>query len=211
MKLNINYKWLILTPTIIIIFTLFLVFNQGTISIVTKDCSNQTIGIIDGKRSEIFNNVFSNNEITTNPEKQHGDYMIEFAQTYCDNVKIYYYDASNDSGSIKTDGILDGLNWMLNNNVKKVDLSISTKIYSKDLENWIKEHNKSIQLYSSYNNLLNSRDYPAMYDYVIASGSNSKIPYKDFDTKYKKNIIILNGKTYEGNSYLSLYTLLKSI
>lgn len=197
MKTKKHYKWLVSIALTAIILIGFLVFDQGHITIVTKKCKNESIGIIDGKRSLTYNNVIANNNSIINGEKQHGDYMIEFAQNYCDDVQIYYYDASNDSGSIKTDGILDGLNWMLSKEIKKVNLSISTKLYSKELENWIKEHNKSIQLYSSYNNLLNSRDYPAMYDYVIASGNNSQINYKKIDIKYETNKIVLDKKKYE--------------
>ena len=54
--------------------------------------------------------------------------------------------------------------------------------------------------------------YPAMYSGVIASGSDNKIKYKDIDMHYDSNKIILinkNGlKFFEGNSFLSLYTML---
>ena len=80
------------------------------------------------------------------------------------------------------------------------------------METWIKENN-DMTVYCSYNNKLNSlADYPAMYSGVIASGSDNKIKYKDIDMHYDSNKIILinkNGlKFFEGNSFLSLYTML---
>lgn len=75
---------------------------------------------------------------------------------------------------------------MLSNNISKVNISLTSKQYSKDLENWISQNKDSVQIYASYNNLLNSYDYPAMYDNVIASGSNNNINLKAIDRYYKK-------------------------
>ena len=50
-----------------------------------------------------------------------------------------------------------------------------------------------MKVYSSYNNLLNSLDYPSMYENVIASGcDNSKIKYKDMDVCYANNYETMN-------------------
>lgn len=38
--------------------------------------------------------------------------MINFANKYYSNLKIYYYDASNENGSVDTNGIIAGLEWM---------------------------------------------------------------------------------------------------
>lgn len=69
-----------------------------------------------------------------------------------------------------------------------------------------------MQIFSSYNNEDNSLDYPAMYEQVVASGSSQNIEYKENDRKYITNRILLwnQGVHYfEGNSFLSLETLLE--
>lgn len=41
---------------------------------------------------------------------------------------------------------------MLSNSIRKVNISLSSKQYSKDLEDWIFQNKDSIQIYASYNN-----------------------------------------------------------
>lgn len=52
-----------------------------------------------------------------------------------------------------------------------------------------------------------------MHSNVIASGSNKKIEYKEIDVHYNSNKIVVLNKNglefFEGNSFLSLYTMLK--
>lgn len=88
---------------------------------------------------------------------------------------------------------------------------MSSKIYSKKFETWIREH-PEIKVYCSYNNLYNSvADFPALYDGVIASGCDKRIDYRKQNRTYKSNRIIVYNeeiKEYVGNSYLSLYSLL---
>ena len=63
---------------------------------------------------------------------------------------------------------------MENENIQYVNLSLSTKKREETLQEWL--NNTELRVYSSYNNLLNSLDYPSMYENVIASGcDNSKI------------------------------------
>ena len=86
-------------------------------------------------------------------------------------------------------------------------MSISSKFYSSDIESWIKD-NSNIRVFASYNNLINSIDYPAMYKEVYGSGKKVDIEYKDKDYTYFTNKVIIFPnitKVYEGNSYLSLY------
>jgi glutamate dehydrogenase/leucine dehydrogenase len=96
------------------------------------------------------------------------------------------------------------------NNIKKVNVSLSSKEYNQELNDWISTHKDVIQIYASYNNLINSYDYPAMYNNVIASGSNNNVEYKAIDINYKKSKIfyIPNIKLYNGNFFLSLITML---
>ena len=70
------------------------------------------------------------------------------------------------------------------------------------------------QIYASYSNLKNSIDYPAMYQNVIGCGYAKGELNKAIDNMYKSNRIIVwnNGLAYyKGNSYLSLYTMLKKV
>lgn len=176
----------------------------------TKDCRDR-IGIIDTKLSKNYEGViFSDNTRLNNFEKTHGDEMLSFLFKCQNNAELYYYDASSDEGVISTNSIIEALNWMANNSVSRVNLSLSNKIKHEELQSWILEH-KNIKVYASYNNKLNSYDYPAMYNNVYGSGSNTQINYKNIDFQYKNsNIIIFPNifKLYKGNSYLSIISML---
>ncbi len=69
-------------------------------------------------------------------------------------------------------------------------MSLSTKSYSTELSDWIKAH-KNIKVYASYNNFMNTNDYPAKYEFVYACGYDSRIVYKNIDIKYNSNRIIM--------------------
>jgi len=142
----------------------------------------------------------------------HGDKLINFIKKLSYSGDIYYYAAVNDKGYISTDNIIDGLEWMIENDIERVNISLSSKLHNEELEQWIQEHEK-IQIYCSYNNYYNSvADYPAMYSDVVASGSDNRLNYKDCDERYANNrvLVINNGlELFVGNSYLSVYTMLK--
>ena len=96
--------------------------------------------------------------------------------------------------------------------VNRINISLSSKVYSTQLQEWI-DNNPDIIVYASYNNKVNTFDYPAMYENVIASGEkNSKIEFKKNDVKYKskKIISIRNKQLYNGNSYLSLISMFET-
>ena len=136
--------------------------------------------------------------------------MIQFAREINKNICIYYYDASNKDGNIKTENLINGLNWMLENDIKYINISLSCISKNKDLEKWIADH-PSCKIYASYNNNLTSFDYPAMYNGVYSSGIDNRINYKKTDIHYKSNkIIFINNVThiYKGNSYLSMLSML---
>lgn len=78
--------------------------------------------------------------------------------------------------------------------------------YSEELETWINKHHEEITIYASYSNLYNTVDYPAQYANVIGVGSGLRVAYKENDTKYRTNRILLirNGiYLFNGNSYLA--------
>ncbi|WOO35743.1 hypothetical protein R2R35_18355 [Anaerocolumna sp. AGMB13020] len=194
--------------TLLIVITLALIVVR--LNFITQTDKDITIGMIDGSVSKNYDNVIMN---TNNKSDyiSHGDHMIDFANICNSKNKIYYFDASI-NGEISTESIIEGLEWMIENSVSKVNLSLSSKIYSEQLNQWINDHKDDIEIYASYNNNINSYDYPAMYSNVVASGKKSTIKFKDIDYSYASSNIIYIGtgvKLYEGNSYLSVLTLIR--
>lgn len=167
--------------------------------------SEITLGIIDGNLSMSHKNIFNSVNVLTEKEKQHGDLVLFFMEKYDSNVKIAYYDAEKND-KITTESLIAGLNWMIDNKVNCVCISLSSAYYSEELETWINKHHEEITIYASYSNLYNTVDYPAQYANVIGVGSGSRVAYKENDTKYRTNKILLirNGiYLFNGNSYLA--------
>lgn len=202
----------------IVFSVLFLLLVCGYLlnnfTIVFKCRYDENIGIIDTYINNTYDNliVYKSKYKDIQEEETHGDQLIKFAKMLGYKNDVYYYEAVNEEGKIKTENVLKALEWMKENDVKRINISLSSKYKSYELEEWIKQ-NKDIKIYCSYNNYFNSvKDYPAMYDSVVASGSNDKINYKTIDLKYNNNKIILINKNgiqfFEGNSFLSLYTML---
>jgi uncharacterized protein YprB with RNaseH-like and TPR domain len=202
----------VIVAIIFIFFITFLIIIKHNIFIVFKVEPNEKYyGVIDGDLSKRYDNVILNEKATYNANhRTHGDNIIEFINKASTKINLYYYDAES-NGTISSDEIIKGLNWMLVNHIKKVNLSLSSKNYSVELENWIYNNRKEITVYCSYNNKINTLDYPAMYENVIASGHNN-ITYKECDIKYRSNRIIVlpQIKTYEGTTFLSVITMLKN-
>ena len=203
---------LIIATIIATITTVLIINSQFTIT--NKKNVDKSIGIIDGSYTKKYQNVVYNTTPREELSETHGDSMIDFAKKLSDDVEIYYYDATNIEGKIDSNNIVLGLEYMKDNNINIVNISLSSKKYSSEIESWIKA-NPEIKVYASYNNLANTFDYPAMYEDTIGVGKrNSNISYKKTDKVYFNNrIIILPNifKVYEGNSYLSLYEILNNI
>lgn len=167
--------------------------------------SEITLGIIDGNLSMSHKNVFNSVNVLTEKEKQHGDLVLFFMEKYDSNVKIVYYDAEKND-KITTESLIAGLNWMIDNKVNCVCISLSSAYYSEELETWINKHHEEITINASYSNLYNTIDYPAQYANVIGVGSGLRVTYKENDTKYRTNKILLIRKgiyLFNGNSYLA--------
>lgn len=201
----------IILAIIIVICLFVIIFNSSVVLVVKVNC-NVKVGIIDSSLSKTYENINFNEGTSFSSEKEtHGDKMIEFTKNCQKNIELYYYDAQNIEGYIDTESILKGLDWMVEHSVERVNLSLSNSVKHEELQKWILEH-KQIKVFASYNNKLNSFDYPAMYDDVIASGTNSKVDYKDIDIKYNSSTIVVISEDlniYKGNSYLSILTMLK--
>lgn len=170
------------------------------------------IGIIDDSLLSRKTNVIYQGEIVSKSSSySHGETLLKYLKDKDFTGKIYYFSAQNQSGKIDSESLVKGLNWLKGNGVKKINISLSSKNKSELVEKWIND-NPEILIFCSYNNQINSYDYPAMFDRVIASGSNSKIKYKENDKHYCSNKLLIINKGihfYNGNSYLSLETLLE--
>lgn len=180
-----------------------------------NELSCEKIGIIDGVSNldvEGVNFSESNRSKSSN-SSTHGDYMIRFVKQINPNINIYYFDATDNDGKISLNKILEGLEWMKANNISRVNMSLSTTSNEEELQKWISRNQEEITIYASYNNLVNSLDYPAMYKGVIASGCDDRrVTYKSTDKCYYNNNVVLSNdlfNVYRGNSYLSLLTLLQ--
>ena len=190
------------------IFIGLILYVNYTYTIVTVQKSNQPeklLGVIDGGLSHPHNNVVNQVILSKKYDNQHGDMILYFIEKYDKKISIAYYNAESNN-KITTKSIIEGLNWMLDNRISRVCISMSTSFYSEELQNWINEHSKAIEIYASYNNLENTLDYPAQYNNVIGMGVNSQANYKPSDIIYKSNKILLIGRglhIYKGNSYLA--------
>lgn len=197
--------WIILITIILALFGV--VYLQFIVSIPRE--TDGKIGIIDTCLRQKYDDViYASNKFTK--EKNHGDLMIEYIKNSKFKGKVYYFPAANSQNKIETIQIIEGLEWMKENSINKVNISLSSKYYSEELEEWLKNH-EEIQVYASYNNVENSFDYPAMYGNVIGSGSSKDIVYKSGDKNYRSSKLIVFNKGihyYQGNSYLSIKTLL---
>lgn len=206
-------KNILLVFVLLIVLIISLYANNIFIVPINKN-SNRSLGIIDGSLFNKHNNITEIHSTISNvvSSKQHGDYILEFLSNVAPNISFFYYNAEI-GGEITSDNIIDGLQWMADLNVDCVTISLSSKHYSEELENWISNNSDKIEIYASYNNTLNSFDYPAQYESVIGIGTFEVVNSKNINILYKSNniIVISSGlKRYSGNSYLTPYTMLKS-
>lgn len=207
-RLNIIFFIVLALGIVFLLNHYFFVFNF--MNKVTK------VGIIDAHFNKTSKIELANKYIAIQYQDNHGDKLIEFAKRYSPNIKIFYYDACDYSGNITDELIIDGLNWMIKNDVFYINLSISSKTYSSKLQKYINENKHKFFIVSSFNNRENTFDYPAMYENVYGVGLKNK-SNKDYIKKtFKSNkIVLVDDKKisfFHGNSFLSLYeTINKSI
>lgn len=205
-----NSRIYVISVILGIVIICLIVFYMN-ITIVPRHCDRdiECYGIIDVYLCHSYEEVIYAGDVYSE-EETHGDSLVQFSNDKNYEGIVYYYPAVDENGKTTSESILKGLRWMEENNITKVNISMSTKFYSQELEEWIREHS-DIQIYCSYNNIVNSYDYPAAYENVIASGTSDNIQCKDGDQIYHSNKIIIFNKGiqfYKGNSYLSLNSLL---
>lgn len=194
----------ILLMNLVYIYQNFIFF--GTLPTTQID----RMGIIDGNITSEYSNSIHYYGNKSDEENSHGESLIDYLKHRGYNGEIYYYSAEDENGGISSNSIISGLNWLKDNDITKINISLSSKYKSEELEEWI-INNPQITIFCSYNNQINSLDYPAMMNGTIASGCSNKINYKNNDKKYKTSKLIIWNEGlhyYNGNSYLSLETLL---
>lgn len=205
---------MILLIIVVVMFLLVAHLNHEYFFVNDFYETNKTIGVIDGGLSfDNENIVITNIDYTfCGEQKKHGDYLLDFIEKVSD-VSIAYFDACDEFGKINTERIITGLEWMKENDIKYVNISLSGNRYSEELENWL-EDNPDIHVYASYNNNKNSFDYPAMYDGVIGSSVDEELVKSEKDRVYSSNKIVLDydfKNIYEGNSFLSVLSLMSDL
>lgn len=209
LKFKTSYK-LICVFIILLLFVIILINNNFLL--ISNTDYEESVGIIDGNITTFYDNVsYFENRMLFDGSETHGDKMIDFALKIQKNLDLYYFDATNELGVIDTNSIIKGLDWMLENSVTRVNISLSSKTYSMELAEWISNHDE-IMVFASYNNRMNTNDFPAMYEGVYGSGSNSKVTYKSIDIQYSNNRIMICSAPlglYNGNSYLSILSMLQ--
>lgn len=176
--------------------------------------SNETAkvyGIIDGALNIAHSNIIkSNGTEDSTGEMMHGDTVLLFLDDVAPEISFYYYDAETEDG-ISSESIVEGLQWMLENDVDAVSISLSSKYHSEELEDWIEQNSNKITIYASYSNEPNTFDYPARYDGVIGVGTMDTPEIGNKDVIYRTNnlfTITSKLKMYKGNSFLTPYTML---
>lgn len=170
-------------------------------------------GLIDGEINDAHKNVIMSNDSNNanNNNISHGDNVLNFLGEVVPSESFYYYNAEV-NGRINTKSIINGLDWMVSNNVDCVTISLSCKVYAPELEKWIHDNADNIKVFASYNNSINTYDYPANYNDVIGVGTIEVINKKETDILFRSSKIIVCSfpvKIYEGNSYLAPYVMLK--
>ncbi len=187
-------------------------FNHFIIVVASpsKNSINEKIGIIDDGLYRTYEDIELDQTYEMLTEG-HGDRIVQFLRDAGYNGKIYFFGASAESGMIRSENILKGLQWMKRKGIGVINISLSSLYYDAQIETWIND-NPSIKVYASYNNLANSFDYPAMYKSVIGSGKRNGITYKNIDKTYRNNNVLIISKKglrlYKGNSFLSLISIL---
>lgn len=195
----------------IILFLLLICWVYNTFVFSKRYAGDvDSIGIIDDSISASYADMTIYNGGISPDSDSHGETLLSYLNDKDYIGKIYYFSAEDSEGKISSDSIIQGLEWMKENDVERINISLSSKYKSRELAEWIID-NPDILIFCSYNNQDNSFDYPAMLDGTISSGISDKINYKEQDKKYPSyNIIIINNGLhfYSGNSYLSLETML---
>ena len=195
---------------LILIIGCIIIYHEFNFVLFKTNFKVNSIGIIDGYLSDKDYENLDYMSSIMEKEVTHGDMLIDYLNSRNYKGTIAYYPAVDNKGTITSEKIIEALNWMNNNGIKLINISLSTKKYDEDLNTWLDE-NPDVTVFCSYSNQDNTYDYPAMYTKVIASGTSNNILYKEKDVRYHSNLIIVWNKGfhfYNGDYFLSIETLL---
>lgn len=191
----------------IVIISCIMIINNYIV--ILPNYSEVKIGVIDDSIINRYTNVIYSGNVTTN--EKHGNQLVDCLLHFAPKAKIYYYSAEN-NGRITSEDIIKGIEWMKNNDVQYINISLSSKEYSSKLNDIILE-NKGLKIFCSFNNYENTYDYPAMYNNVYGVGLLTESNKNEIDIIYKSNRVIIMNKGinyYEGNSFISLVETFKA-
>lgn len=195
----------------IALIAIIMVFVYHNIIIVTEGdyFDINSIGIIDDSLCVAqYDNIIYMGELNDDGQS-HGAEILDYLKDIGYNNSIFYYSAEK-NGVIDSESILEGLSWMKQVGVERINISLSSKRRNINIEEWILA-NPEITVFCSYNNKINTFDFPAKYFGTVSSGANNNMDYKENDVKYRSNrIIVINKRVryYKGNSFLSITTML---
>ena len=164
-------KFIFISTAIVFIATIWLYYNYLIIFPITNTCM---IGIIDSDLTISYENIeFTNNPLNSSEEnfKTHGDLIMQFVNTYSPDTKVCYYSYGDNN---TTENIIEGIKWLINHNVKYINISLSNKNKSQIFEEYINQVKDKCYIFCSFNNNLNTFDYPAMYNNTIGVGELNK-------------------------------------
>lgn len=185
---------LILVALTIITISIILIFTT-----VFKKQETITIGVIDSNMSQEYiskHNITTimndNNQIYNTPT--HADMVVDVIKNTNNNCKVLLANVINDNMTCDVSSIIDSLNWLNENNVDIICMSITTLNDNPALKNIIKETlAKDIVIVAACLNYSTIETYPAAYKNVISVSNcyneNATISITDskLKDKFKKS------------------------
>lgn len=160
---------LILVALAIITISIILIFTT-----VFKKQETITIGVIDSNMSQEYiskHNITTimndNNQIYNTPT--HADMVVDVIKSNDNNCEVLLANVINDNMTCDVSKIIDSLNWLNENNVDIICMSITTLNDTQELRNIIKETlAKDIVIVAACLNYSTIETYPAAYKNVIS-------------------------------------------
>lgn len=132
----------------------------------------QKYGIIDGSMEDSFEHVICLNKNASVDGFSHGKEMCSFIKRNYKNYEIYYYNAEI-NGKMSSESIIAGLERLKAEGISKINLSLSSKVYSHEMQKWIND-NDDVTIYASY-----THKSIAAFIYLIDNGRELEFEYEN--------------------------------
>lgn len=160
---------LILVALAIITISIILIFTA-----ILKKQETITIGVIDSNMSQEYISKYNittimndNNQIYNTPT--HADMVVDVIKNTDNNCEILLANVINNNMTCDVSSIIDSLNWLNENNVDIICMSVTTLNDTQELRNIIKETlDKDIVIVAACLNYSTIETYPASYNNVIS-------------------------------------------